>query len=78
MLTLLPCRGPTWVYYRVPPSKHLGRETDDPNPAYTDEERRNWRENPEELKKYRKGMINRTNKAFKMVSCSLNLTMSQL
>ena len=60
-------RGPTWVYYRVPPSKHLGREVDDPNPAYTDEERRNWRENPDELRKYRKAMINRTNKAFKMV-----------
>lgn len=51
-----------------PPSKHLGRETDDPNPPYTEEEKRNWRENPEELKKYRKGMIHRTNKAFKMVS----------
>jgi cation diffusion facilitator CzcD-associated flavoprotein CzcO len=61
-------RGPTWVYYRVPPSKHLGREVDDPNPAYTDEERRNWRENPDELRKYRKAMINRTNKAFKMVN----------
>jgi cation diffusion facilitator CzcD-associated flavoprotein CzcO len=60
-------RGPTWVYYRVPPSKHLGRETDDPNPDYTEEEKRNWRENPEELKRYRKAMIHRTNKAFKMV-----------
>ena len=59
-------RGPTWVYYRVPPSKHLGRETDDPNPEYTEEERRRWREDPEELKKYRKGMIHRTNKAFSM------------
>lgn len=59
-------RGPTWVYYRVPPSKHLGRETDDPNPAYTEEEKRNWRENPEALKQYRKGMIHRTNKAFSM------------
>lgn len=60
-------RGPTWVYYRVPPSKHLGREVDDPNPEYTDEERRNWRENPDELRKYRRAMIHRTNKAFKMV-----------
>lgn len=61
-------RGPTWVFYRVPPSRHLGRETDDPNPAYTEEEKRNWRENAEELKKYRKGMIHRTNKAFSVVS----------
>ncbi len=59
-------RGPTWVYYRVPPSKHLGRETDDPNPEYTEEEKRKWREDPELLKQYRKGMIHRTNKAFSM------------
>jgi hypothetical protein len=60
----------------VPPSKHLGRETDDPNPPYTEEERRNWRENPEELKKYRRGMIHRTNKAFKMVSLNAVLNYS--
>ncbi|KAK5720434.1 hypothetical protein LTR17_014991 [Elasticomyces elasticus] len=59
-------RGPTWVYYRVPPSKHLGRETDDPNPAYTDEEKKLWREKPEELRKMRHDMIARTNKAFRM------------
>lgn len=61
-------RGPTWIYYRVPPSRHLGRKTDDPNPAYTEEEKKRWREDPEELKKYRKGMIHRTNKAFRQVS----------
>ncbi len=61
-------RGPTWVYYRVPPSKHLGRETDDPNPAYTEEEKRQWRENPAELRTMRHDMIARTNKAFRMVS----------
>ncbi|KAK5723865.1 hypothetical protein LTR17_013879 [Elasticomyces elasticus] len=59
-------RGPTWVYYRVPPSKHLGRETDDPNPAYTEEERKLWREKPEELRKMRHDMVARTNKAFRM------------
>ncbi|KAK0777419.1 hypothetical protein LTR75_015961 [Friedmanniomyces endolithicus] len=59
-------RGPTWVYYRVPPSKHLGRETDDPNPAYTEEEKRQWRENPAELRTMRHDMIARTNKAFRM------------
>lgn len=66
-------RGPTWVYYRVPPSKHLGRETDDPNPAYTEEEKKKWREDPEALKQYRKGMIHRTNKAFSMVGCQHGL-----
>ncbi|KAK0295900.1 hypothetical protein LTR91_011249 [Friedmanniomyces endolithicus] len=59
-------RGPTWVYYRVPPSTHLGRETDDPNPAYTEEEKKRWRENPAELRKMRHDMIARTNKAFRM------------
>lgn len=61
-------RGPTWIYYRVPPSRHLGREVDDPNPEYTDEERARWRNDPAELREYRRAMIHRTNKAFKMVS----------
>jgi hypothetical protein len=61
-------RGPTWVYYRVPPSKHLGRETNESNPAYTEEEKKLWREDAEELHQYRKGMIHRTNKAFRMVN----------
>lgn len=64
-------RGPTWVYYRVPPSKHLGREVDESNPAYTEEEKRAWREDPEKLKQQRKEMIHRTNKAFSMVSLTL-------
>ncbi|KAK3113607.1 hypothetical protein LTR53_008935 [Teratosphaeriaceae sp. CCFEE 6253] len=59
-------RGATWVYYRVPPSKHLGRETDDPNPAYTAEEKQLWREDPTELRNMRHDMIARTNKAFRM------------
>lgn len=61
-------RGPTWIYYRVPPSRHLGRETDDPNPEYTEEERTRWRNDPAALREYRRAMIHRTNKAFKMVS----------
>ena len=61
-------RGPTWVYYRVSPSKHLGREIDDPNPAYSEEDKKRFREDPEELRKYRKGIIQRVNKAFRMVN----------
>lgn len=60
-------RGPAWVYYRVPPSKHLGRDVDDANPAYYEEEKERYRD-PEQHKEYRKGMIARTNKAFRLVS----------
>ncbi|KAK5655050.1 hypothetical protein OQA88_5949 [Cercophora sp. LCS_1] len=56
-------RGPAWVYYRAPPSKHLGREFDDPNPQYTDEERRRFQD-PEQHLAHRKGIIARSNKSF--------------
>lgn len=56
-------RGPSWVYYRAPPSKHLGREVDDPNPAYTEEEKERFRD-PEYHLQHRKGIISRTNKSF--------------
>lgn len=56
-------RGPTWVYYRAPPSKHLGRDDPDPNPKYTDEERERFKD-PEYHLQHRKGIISRTNKSF--------------
>ncbi|KPM42343.1 hypothetical protein AK830_g4202 [Neonectria ditissima] len=56
-------RGPAWVYYRAPPSKHLGREDDDPNPRYTEEEKKRFH-NPEYHLQHRKGIISRTNKSF--------------
>jgi cation diffusion facilitator CzcD-associated flavoprotein CzcO len=56
-------RGPAWVYYRAPPSKHLGREFDDPNPEYTEEEKKRFRD-PELHLQHRKGIISRTNKSF--------------
>ena len=56
-------RGPAWVYYRAPPSKHLGREFDDPNPEYTAEERKRFRD-PEQHLAHRKGIIQRSNKSF--------------
>jgi len=57
-------RGPAWVFYRAPPSKHLGREDDkDVNPRYTDEERRRFRD-PEQHLARRKGIISRSNKSF--------------
>lgn len=56
-------RGPAWVYYRTPPSKHLGRDDPDPNPRYTDEERCRFRD-PVAHWEHRKGIISRTNRAF--------------
>ncbi|KAH6693884.1 cyclohexanone 1,2-monooxygenase [Plectosphaerella plurivora] len=56
-------RGPAWVYYRAPPSKHLGRDDPDPNPKYTEEERQRFND-PEYHLEHRKGIISRTNKSF--------------
>lgn len=58
-------RSPAWVYYRVPPSKHLGREVDDANPAYSEEDKAKFAD-PEQHKEYRKGIIHRTNQAFRI------------
>ncbi|KAK4941023.1 hypothetical protein LTR10_018943 [Elasticomyces elasticus] len=60
-------RGPSWIFYRVPPSQHLGRSgKSGNNPNYTEEERKGFREEPEKMKEHRKAMIARTNKAFRM------------
>ncbi|UQC81588.1 cyclohexanone 1,2-monooxygenase [Colletotrichum lupini] len=56
-------RGPAWVYYRAPLSKHLGRDDPDPNPRYTDEERKKFHD-LEYYLEHRKGIISRTNKSF--------------
>ncbi|KAK0624227.1 hypothetical protein B0T14DRAFT_454425 [Immersiella caudata] len=56
-------RGPAWVYYRAPPAKHLGREDADPNPKYTPEERKRFKD-PEQHLQHRKGIIARSNKSF--------------
>ncbi|KAK1142952.1 hypothetical protein N8T08_007193 [Aspergillus melleus] len=58
-------RSPAWVYYRVPPSKHHGNDDDNPNPTYTEQQKEVFR-NPEEHQKYRKGIIARTNKNFRL------------
>lgn len=56
-------RGPSWVYYRAPPSKHLGRDDPDPNPRYTESERALFQD-PNQHLEHRKGIISRTNKSF--------------
>lgn len=49
-------RGGAWVYCRAPPSKHMGREVDDPNPAYTEAEKEKFRD-PAQHQEYRKGIV---------------------
>lgn len=63
-------RSPAWVYFRVPPSKHLGREVDDANPAYSEEEKERFRDTATHWQ-YRKGIISRTNRAFRLVSSAV-------
>ncbi|KAL4951353.1 hypothetical protein BDW69DRAFT_201506 [Aspergillus filifer] len=58
-------RSAAWIYYRVPPSKHLGRNTDEVNPVYSEEDKKRFTD-PEIHRQYRKGIIDRTNKAFKL------------
>ncbi|KAL4966605.1 flavin-containing monooxygenase [Aspergillus stella-maris] len=58
-------RSAAWIYYRVPPSKHLGRNTDEVNPMYSEEDKVRFID-AEVHRQYRKGIIDRTNKAFKL------------
>ncbi|KAL2848241.1 hypothetical protein BJX68DRAFT_276312 [Aspergillus pseudodeflectus] len=58
-------RSSGWIYYRLPASRHLGRKTDEVNPTFTDEEKKKFQD-PEYHHQYRKGIIDRTNKAFKL------------
>jgi hypothetical protein len=61
-------RGPSWIYYRVPPSQHLGKSgKSGNNPEYTEADKKNFRDNPEAMREHRKAMIGRTNRAFRMV-----------
>lgn len=62
------CRGPSWIYYRVPPSQHLGKSgKTGKNPTYSEEEKTNFTIAPEKMRDHRRDMIRRTNKAFRMV-----------
>lgn len=61
-------RGPTWVVARMDPGKLLGKPNIGSNPAYTEEDKKLFRENPEALHRYRKNLIHANNRAFKMVS----------
>jgi len=60
-------RGPTWVTSRMSPASLLGRDDPDPNPRYTEEDKQRFRKDPEYHHQYRKQLIHRVNKAFRMV-----------
>ncbi|OAG39283.1 hypothetical protein AYO21_06487 [Fonsecaea monophora] len=59
-------RGPTWVISRMSPSMLLGRNETDPNPVYTEEQKRQFETDPVYHNKYRKELIHRINKAFRL------------
>ncbi|RFU28543.1 hypothetical protein B7463_g7793, partial [Scytalidium lignicola] len=59
-------RGPTWVISRMSPSMLLGRNETDPNPVYTEEDKRRFRTDPKYHNKYRKELVHRINKAFRL------------
>lgn len=67
-------RGPTYIYYRMPPSKLLGRDNISGNPEYTQDDRRRFSENPKEHHDHRKMLVRRLNRAFRMVRVSQSLT----
>lgn len=71
-------RGPTWIVARMDPGKLLGKPNIGSNPAYTEEDKRHFRLNPEAHHQYRKQLIHNVNKAFKMVrESSFNLPQSR-
>lgn len=59
-------RGSTWVVSRMTPAKLLGKDDPSFNPAYSEEDKKRFREHPEELKKYRKLIQGNINKLFRM------------
>jgi cation diffusion facilitator CzcD-associated flavoprotein CzcO len=58
-------RTPTWIFSRSAPSKILGGDDPDPNPAYTEEDKQRLRD-PAEMRKYRKTVQGSVNNNFKL------------
>lgn len=63
-------RSPTYIYYRMPPSKLLNRTDISSNPEYSEEDKKRFREEPGAHKAHRKMLIHRINKAFRTVTFS--------
>ncbi|KAJ5806874.1 hypothetical protein N7474_010466 [Penicillium riverlandense] len=59
-------RGPTWVISRMSAAKLLGRDDISPNPEYTEDDKRRFTEDPKYHNEYRKQLIHRINRAFRM------------
>lgn len=59
-------RKPTYIYYRMPPSKLLGRPNISGNPEYTEEDKTRFRDEPGAHRAHRRLLVHRINKAFKM------------
>jgi cation diffusion facilitator CzcD-associated flavoprotein CzcO len=60
-------RTPNYVYTHLAPSLLEKREETKNNPAYSEEEKRHFREDPAYLRAYRQKLIHQINSAFKMV-----------
>ena len=61
-------RSPNYVYTHISPAALLGSDDPSPNPTYTDEDIRRFREDKEFHRNYRRKMIQQINSAFGMVS----------
>lgn len=61
-------RSPNYVYSRLAPASLLGRDDVSQNPAYTEEDKRRFREDKEFHRQYRRKIIHGSNSMFKMVS----------
>ena len=59
-------RQPTYIYYRMPPSKLLGKPNISGNPEYSEEDQRRFREEPGAHTEHRRLLVRRINRAFKM------------
>ena len=59
-------RGPTWIVSRMTPAKLLGKDDPSFNPEYSEEDKQRFRENPDELKRYRKLIQGRINRLYRM------------
>lgn len=60
-------RGPTWVVSRMSAAMLLGRDDITPNPEYTEEDQRRFAVDPKYHNEYRRQLVHRINKAFRMV-----------
>ena len=61
-------RSPNYVYTHTKPAVLLGRDDARENPAYTEEDKKRFREDKDFHRQYRRKMIHGINSAFKMVS----------